>query len=611
MKYLIEHHETFYYRRKLRYKNICLSLKTKNKVEAKYIINIINSKIELMRHYMNFEEEIEYIRNVIKQYVDEAKAEYSALASVREKKYKYTKPNGKVILGSHPIAIENAIEDLQDDLYSEEKNTVVQSIVDDSNIKSEFREALIKLSDSGKQRLRDEIIKSEIELLYFDKIRNESRVKEDKFQPTYTEEFASSINNYNQPYSNALEIVKEIDNFEKSKYKIKNKYEAYDSYVETVKDAKANTMDKVNLSIKTLLQASDKEYLIDYTLEDYENFFKLLIYTPAHISLKKKLYQAYNENIADIAEEYKSCLDNGEECFSEYGYAIDLQSSSNVDEKLNNVIDFLNECTANDIIIKNYLYNNKKFSKSKYENILKSRKERKPFSIIELQNMMNLMADEIDIMGFNAEIFYIPLIALYSGMRVEEICKLKTSDIVEKDTVWCFDINGLVKSTNSKRIVPIHKDLIEKFNFLKYVTNRKDKELLFALNTIYKGKKLKYSHYFLRDFTRLRDDFVSLERIENDLISFHSFRHTFATNLDVNDVNYADIAELLGHSVDYVIEIFEDIERNNRTNITKRYIHKGKPSITHLQEQIEKLYLDELSENISLLEKKFKSMVKY
>ena len=59
MKYLVEHHETFYYRRKLQYQNFCLSLHTKNKVEAKFIINTINPKIELMRTYMNFDEEID------------------------------------------------------------------------------------------------------------------------------------------------------------------------------------------------------------------------------------------------------------------------------------------------------------------------------------------------------------------------------------------------------------------------------------------------------------------------------------------------------------------------------------------------------------------------
>ncbi len=69
MKYLVEHHETFYYRRKIHYQTLCASLKTKNKVEAKYIIGIINSNIEVLRHHMNFEEELDYIKEIIHQYV--------------------------------------------------------------------------------------------------------------------------------------------------------------------------------------------------------------------------------------------------------------------------------------------------------------------------------------------------------------------------------------------------------------------------------------------------------------------------------------------------------------------------------------------------------------
>ena len=39
MKYLVEHHETFYYRRKIHYQTLCVSLKTKNKCKFHFYVS--------------------------------------------------------------------------------------------------------------------------------------------------------------------------------------------------------------------------------------------------------------------------------------------------------------------------------------------------------------------------------------------------------------------------------------------------------------------------------------------------------------------------------------------------------------------------------------------
>jgi integrase len=614
MKYLIEHHETFYYRRKLHYQNICLTLKTKNKLEAKYILSIINSKIEVLREYMNFEEELEYIKNVIKQYIDIAKDEYSEFATKREHKYIYVKENGKKLFGSHPLALQNAIEDLTDGVHSPERETIAQSIVEDSNIKKEYKDALLKLSSEGKQRLRDEIIKAEIELLYYDKERNESRVNEDKIQPTYTN--IRSNNQSLNTYSNAIELIKEIDKQEKNKYKIKTKYELHTEYVELIKEQKAHSLDKINLVIQTLFQSSDEEYLIDYNLIDYERFFQALVYTPKNVNQKKQLYNAYGDNIVLIAEDFKYSLDNDdEEIFSAFKYELKLQAAGNVDEKINNLIEFLNYCVTNDYLNKNYIQDNQKFSKKRYVKILKSAGDRKPFNAEEIQAMFQLMIADLDMMEFDATMFFIPLIAFYEGMRVEEICKLKTDDIKLIDGIWHFDINGDVKTSDSVRTIPIHKDLIDRFNFLDYVTSRSSEDFLFALNSIKSKatKKVKYSHYFLRSFTKSRDIFVSSERIENDLISFHSFRHFFATRLRKGKVKYLDISRLMGHHMDTVLKMFDEIETRMDGNDTGNYIDDNEldeTKLIYLKEQVDKLYLEDMQEVLQKLEKKFKASVK-
>lgn len=607
MKYLVEHHETFYYRRKIHYQTLCVSLKTKNKVEAKYIVGIINSNIEVLRYHMNFEEELDYIKDIIHKYVDLAKVQYKELADKREEKYSYVNKDGKKLKGSHRKAIKKAIKSLEDDLHSDRNNQLAQEIADDSNIKEEFQTALQKLSKANQQRLRDEIIKAEIELLYFDKMRNESRSDDDKLQPTYIQE---AISPKQTTYGDAIEMIAVIDKQSKDKYRLKNKNEIYEEYVGLMRGQKSAEIDKIKLVIKTLIQSADAEYFIDYTMADYERFFNALIYSPAGISLKKRLFQAYDGNIVLIAEDFKMSLENNDENFGEeFDYELKLQSAANISEKLRHMMDFLNHCSTNDAVEKNVMQNNAKFSEKIYKNILKSTTKRKPFNADELNSMLSLMEAEIDGLGFNAESFYIPLIALYSGMRVEEICKLKTKDIVLENDVYCFNINGAVKTENSIRCVPIHNNLLNRFDFLKYVKSREKNEFLFTLSPleIKTTKKTKYSHYFLRDFTRFRDGFVTEERIENDLISFHSFRHTFATRLHQSVVPYTIISALLGHRLDTVMQMFENIILNHSQSETERYIHEGKPNLKQLEENVNALYLEDIKENIDLLAKAFKN----
>ena len=74
--------------------------------------------------------------------------------------------------------------------------------------------------------------------------------------------------------------------------------------------------------------------------------------------------------------------------------------------------------------------------------------------------------------------FWAPLIALYSGMRLEEICQLHLSDIVKEDGVLCFSINeesggsGYVKHVKSSagiRKVPVHPHLWDELGLKKFV----------------------------------------------------------------------------------------------------------------------------------------------
>jgi len=43
--------------------------------------------------------------------------------------------------------------------------------------------------------------------------------------------------------------------------------------------------------------------------------------------------------------------------------------------------------------------------------------------------------------------FWVPLLGLYTGARMEELCQLLIEDVVQRDGVWCIDI----REDNAKR----------------------------------------------------------------------------------------------------------------------------------------------------------------
>jgi len=68
--------------------------------------------------------------------------------------------------------------------------------------------------------------------------------------------------------------------------------------------------------------------------------------------------------------------------------------------------------------------------------------------------------------------FWIPLMGLYTGARIEELCKLRICDIRKEDDTWCLDTG--VKTEAGLRLIPIHKKLID-FGFLDYIKSLKNK----------------------------------------------------------------------------------------------------------------------------------------
>jgi integrase len=142
--------------------------------------------------------------------------------------------------------------------------------------------------------------------------------------------------------------------------------------------------------------------------------------------------------------------------------------------------------------------------------------------------------------------FWIPLIALWGGLRQGEICQMLTSDVREIDGILCFVVSATegdgkrLKTAASYRVVPVHPELL-RIGLAKYVDDRrraKDERLFPDLSEdslgLYSGKFSKWFARFL----------ISCDAI-SDRTCFHAFRHRFRDGLREAKID-RDVALTLG-----------------------------------------------------------------
>jgi integrase len=170
-----------------------------------------------------------------------------------------------------------------------------------------------------------------------------------------------------------------------------------------------------------------------------------------------------------------------------------------------------------------------------------------PFTIDELNRLMgNLPADD-------PAMRWIPLIGLYSGMRINEICQLRTDDIRQEAGVYFFDVREgdgqKVKTKAGIRRVPIHSKLIHA-GLLEYREGLRAGQLFPALRPGGPDKKMSWG--FTQRFTIYRRSCgVTKERV-----GFHSFRKNVVTALDNAGVHRADIAAVVGHERGFTLDTY-------------------------------------------------------
>ena len=179
--------------------------------------------------------------------------------------------------------------------------------------------------------------------------------------------------------------------------------------------------------------------------------------------------------------------------------------------------------------------------------------ERRPFTSEELRTLFEKdnPAPENYVKGFSKPIsFFLPLIALYTGARLAEICQLHLNDIkrVESsstgDFYWVIDINEdddkKLKNKHSRRQIPLHKALVEA-GLLEYVERMRSA----GETRLFPGVVRTSSQFGSQSqwFGNYSDE----AGVTDKQTSFHSFRHCFCSYLSEHHTPEDLLIALSGH----------------------------------------------------------------
>ncbi len=141
--------------------------------------------------------------------------------------------------------------------------------------------------------------------------------------------------------------------------------------------------------------------------------------------------------------------------------------------------------------------------------------------------------------------YWVPLLALFTGARISELCQLSISDIYQFGGLWVMSINNYqnnhLKTPTSRRIIPIHLQLIQ-LGLLDYVDDVKEfgGRLFPYLTPAPGGNRSATSS---ERFSKYRHEIG----ISDPQKVFHSFRATVNDSLKQQGVAEESRCQFVGH----------------------------------------------------------------
>ncbi len=161
----------------------------------------------------------------------------------------------------------------------------------------------------------------------------------------------------------------------------------------------------------------------------------------------------------------------------------------------------------------------------------------KPREIFELEDLRRIFSSRIYREDYRPAgcggdaVLWIPLIGLFSGMRLEEICQLRVADLEHHAELGYYlriddDDGKWLKNVWSRRNVPVHPELV-RLGLIDMILEKRARAERFVFPELDVDKYNRRSSRFSKVWNaELRK--TTLQLPEGDKTrSFHSFRHTF------------------------------------------------------------------------------------
>jgi integrase len=177
-----------------------------------------------------------------------------------------------------------------------------------------------------------------------------------------------------------------------------------------------------------------------------------------------------------------------------------------------------------------------------------------PYTIEELNTLFSAKAFKAERIrpsrhDFSSTLAWLPLIALFSGMREGEICQLRKVDLRTDGGIHFFNVTEegegqSVKTEAGVRKVPVHSELI-RCGLLDYIK-------ALPAGSLFPWIEGKRDAAFADRFHKFRKS-IGLTRPR---LSFHSLRKNFTGALDEAGVLRSDAAAIVGHERGFTYDVY-------------------------------------------------------
>lgn len=160
--------------------------------------------------------------------------------------------------------------------------------------------------------------------------------------------------------------------------------------------------------------------------------------------------------------------------------------------------------------------------------------------------------------GGGSAAYWLPLLSLYTGARLEELGQLYSADVKREKDIWYLDITDIIeddvlkerhpkrlKSPSARRKIPLHTQLV-KAGFLDYVNAIKAQKNTRLFPLLKMDSKGDITGNFSKWWTRYRRRIGIVSKLK----TFHSFRHTFKDAMREAEIDVMVANRLMGHKDD-------------------------------------------------------------